>query len=80
MEQLKDQLVVPRTLHEETMMSPADDLEARPLQGLVHADVQIYCMGVFEPVLFAGLTPAEVSGPGLLAEISEQTGGRVFAW
>jgi Ca-activated chloride channel homolog len=43
-----------------------------------HADVQIYCMGVFEPVLFAGLTPAEVSGPGLLAEIAEQTGGRVF--
>jgi VWFA-related protein len=42
------------------------------------ADVQIYCMGVFEPDLFAGLSAAEVSGPGLLAEISEQTGGRVF--
>jgi Ca-activated chloride channel homolog len=42
------------------------------------ADVQIYSMGVFEPVLFMGLTAAEVSGPGLLAEISEQTGGRVF--
>ncbi|HWF48234.1 MAG TPA: VWA domain-containing protein [Bryobacteraceae bacterium] len=42
------------------------------------ADVQIYCMGVFEPDLFPGLSAVEVSGPGLLAQISEQTGGRVF--
>lgn len=42
------------------------------------ADVQIYSMGVFEPVLLPGLTAAEISGPGLLSEISEQTGGRVF--
>ena len=41
------------------------------------ADVQIYCMGVFEAMM-PGLTPTEVSGPALLAEISEQTGGRVF--
>lgn len=41
------------------------------------ADVQIYCMGVFES-LGIGLTPTEVSGPALLGEISEQTGGRVF--
>jgi Ca-activated chloride channel family protein len=43
-----------------------------------HADIQVYCMGVFEPVLSVGLTAAEVSGPGLLAAIAEQTGGRVF--
>ena len=42
------------------------------------ADVQIYAMGVFEPPLFRGLSAAEVSGPGLLSQISEQTGGRVF--
>ncbi len=42
------------------------------------ADIQIYSMGVFEPVMMLGLTPAEVSGPRLLAEISEQTGGNVF--
>ncbi len=42
------------------------------------ADVQIYSMGVFEPVLFPGLSAVEVSGPALLTEISEQTGGRVF--
>ncbi len=41
------------------------------------ADVQIYCMGVFESAMI-GLTPTEVSGPALLGEISDQTGGRVF--
>lgn len=41
------------------------------------ADVQIYSMGVFEAVL-PGLTSAEVSGPALLSEISQETGGRVF--
>ena len=50
------------------------------IQDLVReADVQIYAMGVFEPFLALGLTPAEVGGPRLLAEISEQTGGRALA-
>jgi VWFA-related protein len=35
-------------------------------------------MGVFEPVLFPGLSKEEVSGPLLLSQISEQTGGRAF--
>jgi Ca-activated chloride channel family protein len=43
------------------------------------ADVQIYAMGVFEPYFNLGLTPAEIGGPRLLAEISEQTGGRALA-
>ena len=43
------------------------------------ADVQIYAMGVFEPDIFAGLSKEEISGPRLLKEIAEQTGGRVFA-
>ena len=47
-------------------------------QVVREADVQIYSMGVFEPVLFPSLSAAVVSGPALLAEISEQTGGRVF--
>jgi VWFA-related protein len=42
------------------------------------ADVQLYAMGVFEPVLFPGLSKEEVSGPLLLSQISEQTGGRAF--
>ena len=47
-------------------------------ENVREADVQIYSMGVFEPVLLPGLTGAEISGPQLLAEISEQTGGRAF--
>jgi Ca-activated chloride channel family protein len=42
------------------------------------ADVQIYAIGIFEPVSSRGRTAEELSGPGLLSEISEQTGGRHF--
>jgi VWFA-related protein len=42
------------------------------------ADVQIYAIGIFEPVSARGRTAEEMSGPGLLQEISEQTGGRAF--
>jgi len=41
-------------------------------------DVMIYAMGVFEPSALH-LLPEEVSGPGLLDDITEQTGGRLFA-
>jgi Ca-activated chloride channel homolog len=43
------------------------------------ADVQVYSMGVFEPFPLLALSAAELSGPKLLAQLSEQTGGRVFA-
>ena len=43
------------------------------------ADVQLYAMGVFEPFLFIGMSKEEISGPRLLSEIAEQTGGRVLA-
>lgn len=53
---------------------------AKEIQELVReADVQIYAMGVFEPSLSLGLSNEEVSGPRLLAEIAEQTGGRAFS-
>src|ERR1700728_519541 len=42
------------------------------------ADTQIYAMGVFEPNFFAGLPVEVVSGPRLLAQIADQTGGRAF--
>ncbi|MES1260506.1 MAG: VWA domain-containing protein [Acidobacteriota bacterium] len=42
------------------------------------ADVQLYAMGVFEPVLLPGMTGAEISGPRLLSQLAEQTGGRAF--
>ncbi len=57
---------------------------AKEIESLVReADVQIYAMGIFEPGLslnfnLPGLSKAEVSGPRLLAELAEQTGGRAF--
>jgi VWFA-related protein len=41
-------------------------------------DVQIYAIGIYEPVSSRGRTSEELGGPGLLSEISEQTGGRAF--
>ncbi len=43
------------------------------------ADVQIYSMGVFEPLAYLTRSTAELSGPHLLSQISQQTGGRAFA-
>jgi Ca-activated chloride channel family protein len=43
------------------------------------ADVQIYAIGIFENAAGRGRSAEELSGPGLLSEISEQTGGRAFA-
>jgi VWFA-related protein len=52
---------------------------AAQIEALVReADVQIYAMGVYERILFPGLTPEEISGPQLLSEIATQTGGRAF--
>ena len=42
------------------------------------ADVQIYAMGIFEPMSSRGRTAEELGGPSLLSEIAEQTGGRHF--
>ncbi len=42
------------------------------------ADVQIYAIGIFEPLGSRGRTAEELGGPGLLSEIAQQTGGRHF--
>src|SRR6185295_4894371 len=42
------------------------------------ADVQIYAIGIFELMGNRGRTPEELSGPSLLSELAEQTGGRHF--
>lgn len=42
------------------------------------ADVQIYAIGIYESAGGRGRTPEELSGPGLLTDISEPTGGRHF--
>ena len=50
------------------------------IEALVReADVQIYAMGVFDPIASLGLAPEVISGPRLLSEIATQTGGRAFA-
>ncbi len=43
------------------------------------ADVQIFAVGIFESAGDRGRTPEEASGPGLLNELAEQTGGREYA-
>jgi Ca-activated chloride channel family protein len=43
------------------------------------ADVQIFAIGIFESLNNRGRTPEESSGPGLLNELAEQTGGREYA-
>jgi len=43
------------------------------------ADVQIYAIGIFEQAMSRGRTVEELNGPNLLAEITDQTGGRHFA-
>ncbi len=43
------------------------------------ADVQVYAMGIYEPMGGGrGRSAEEMAGPGLLTEIAEQTGGRHF--
>jgi VWFA-related protein len=42
------------------------------------ADVQVYAIGIFEPIASRGRTAEELAGPGLLSELAEQTGGRHF--
>ena len=52
---------------------------AKEIESIVReADVQVYAMGIFEPSYFLGLSKEEVSGPRLLSELAEQTGGRTF--
>jgi VWFA-related protein len=41
-------------------------------------DVLIYAIGVFEGFASRNRTPEEASGPGLLNDVAEQTGGRHF--
>jgi Ca-activated chloride channel homolog len=53
--------------------------ESEVKNAVREADVQIYSIGIFEPMSARGRTPEELSGPALLGEITEQTGGRHYA-
>ncbi len=41
-------------------------------------DVQIYAIGIYESGMGRSRTPEEAEGPGLLSDITEQTGGRQY--
>src|SRR5450755_4198322 len=43
------------------------------------ADTQLYAVGIFDPLGYRNRTPEELNGPSLLSEVTELTGGRVFA-
>lgn len=43
------------------------------------ADVQVYAIGIYEPVGSRMRTAEELAGPGVLTNIAEQTGGRQYA-
>src|ERR1700681_1010208 len=46
---------------------------------LKEADTQLYAIGLYDPFSVRSGTPEEMQGPSLLADITELTGGRVFA-
>jgi Ca-activated chloride channel family protein len=65
------------------IISDGGDNNSRYTSGQIEdvvrqADVQVYAMGVFEPFSNLGLSLPELSGPRLLAEVCQQTGGRAF--
>jgi len=43
------------------------------------ADTQLYAIGIFDPLGYRNRTPEELNGPSLLSDITDMTGGRVFA-
>jgi len=43
------------------------------------ADTQLYAIGIFDPLGYRNRSPEELAGPSLLSEVTEMTGGRVFA-
>ena len=48
-------------------------------KAVKEADVQIYAVGIFEPLASRARTTEEAGGPGLLAELSQVSGGRMFS-
>ena len=44
-------------------------------RAVKESDVQIYAVGIFEPLSSRARTPEEAGGPGLLADLAEVSGG-----
>jgi len=65
------------------VISDGGDNNSRYTEGEIknrvkEADVQVYAIGIYEPAQSRGRTAEELSGPSLLTEVAEQTGGRQF--
>jgi len=65
------------------VISDGGDNNSRYTEGEIknrvkEADVQVYAIGIYEPASSRGRTAEELSGPSLLTELAEQTGGRQF--
>ena len=48
-------------------------------RAVKESDAQIYAVAVLEPLASRGRTPEEASGPSLLADLAEVSGGRMFS-
>jgi len=48
-------------------------------RAVKESDVEIYSVGIFEPMASRSRTPEEAGGPSLLAGLSEVSGGRMFS-
>ncbi len=48
-------------------------------RAVKESDVQLYAVGVFEALSSRGRTPEENAGPGLLADLADNSGGRMFS-
>ncbi len=48
-------------------------------RAVKESDVQIYVVGIFEPLAARARTPEEAGGPSLLAGLAEISGGRMFS-
>ncbi len=48
-------------------------------RAVKESDVQIYAVGIFEPLSSRNRTPEEAGGPSLLAGLAEISGGRMFS-
>ena len=65
------------------VISDGGDNSSRYTEGEIknlvrEADVQVFGIGIFEPLGSRGRTAEELAGPSLLSDIAEQTGGRAY--
>jgi len=66
------------------IISDGGDNNSRYTEGEIRrlvreADVQIFGIGIYEPLGSRGRTPEELAGPSLLDDLAQQTGGRAYA-